>query len=46
MPDEIPVFELKWEEDEMWVLKIMKLSGPLLKHMRGNEAYKTGRSYN
>ena len=27
MPDEIPVFELKWEEDEMWVPKIMKLSG-------------------
>ena len=26
-PDEIPVFELKWEEDEMWVPKIMKLSG-------------------
>ena len=27
MPDEIPLFELKWEEDEMWVPKIMKLSG-------------------
>ena len=27
MPDEIPVFELKWEEDEMWAPKIMKLSG-------------------
>lgn len=27
MPDEIPVFELKWEEEEMWVPKIMKLSG-------------------
>lgn len=26
-PDEIPVFELKWEEDEMWIPKIMKLSG-------------------
>lgn len=26
MPDEIPVFELKWEEDEMWVPKIMKLT--------------------
>jgi len=26
-PDEIPVFELKWEEDEMWVPKIMKASG-------------------
>ena len=27
MPDEIPVFELKWEDEEMWVPKIMKLSG-------------------
>ena len=27
LPDEIPVFELEWEEDEMWVPKIMKLSG-------------------
>lgn len=27
MPDEIPVFELKWEEEEMWIPKIMKLSG-------------------
>ncbi|HBG92196.1 MAG TPA: tyrosine--tRNA ligase [Nitrospiraceae bacterium] len=27
LPDEVPVFELKWEEDEMWVPKIMKLSG-------------------
>lgn len=26
-PDEIPVVKLKWEEDEMWVPKIMKLSG-------------------
>ena len=27
MPDEIPVFNLNWEEEEMWVPKIMKLSG-------------------
>jgi tyrosyl-tRNA synthetase len=27
VPDEIPVFELTWEEDEMWLPKIMKLSG-------------------
>lgn len=27
LPEEIPVFELKWEEDEMWIPKIMKLSG-------------------
>jgi tyrosyl-tRNA synthetase len=27
LPDEVPVFELPWEEDEMWVPKIMKLSG-------------------
>ncbi|TAL28912.1 MAG: tyrosine--tRNA ligase [Nitrospirae bacterium] len=27
LPDDIQVFELKWEEDEMWVPKIMKLSG-------------------
>jgi tyrosyl-tRNA synthetase len=27
MPDEIPVFELPWEEEEMWVPKIMKMSG-------------------
>ncbi|MEW6213586.1 MAG: tyrosine--tRNA ligase [Nitrospirota bacterium] len=27
LPDEIPVVELEWEEDEMWVPKIMKLSG-------------------
>lgn len=27
IPDEIPVFELKWEEDEMWVPKIMKTAG-------------------
>jgi len=27
MPDEIPVVELKWEEDEMWIPKIMKASG-------------------
>lgn len=26
-PDEIPVFGLKWEEEEMWVPKIMKASG-------------------
>ncbi len=26
-PDEIPVFELKWEEEEMWVPKVMKVSG-------------------
>lgn len=27
VPDEIPVFELTWEEEEMWLPKIMKLSG-------------------
>jgi tyrosyl-tRNA synthetase len=27
IPDEIPVFELTWEEKEMWLPKIMKLSG-------------------
>ncbi|MEW6674857.1 MAG: tyrosine--tRNA ligase [Nitrospirota bacterium] len=27
LPDEVPVVELEWEEDEMWVPKIMKLSG-------------------
>jgi tyrosyl-tRNA synthetase len=27
LPDEISVFELEWEENEMWVPKIMKLSG-------------------
>jgi len=27
LPDEIPDVELVWEEDEMWVPKIMKLSG-------------------
>jgi tyrosyl-tRNA synthetase len=27
LPDEIPVFELEWEDGEMWVAKIMKLSG-------------------
>lgn len=27
LPDEIEVFELKWEEEEMWIPKIMKLSG-------------------
>ncbi len=27
LPDEISLFELKWEEDEMWIPKIMKLSG-------------------
>jgi tyrosyl-tRNA synthetase len=27
LPDEISLVELKWEEDEMWVPKMMKLSG-------------------
>ena len=27
LPDEIPVMYLEWEEDEMWIPKIMKLSG-------------------
>lgn len=27
LPDEVPVFEIRWEEDELWVPKIMKLSG-------------------
>lgn len=27
IPDEIPVFELLWEDEEMWLPKIMKLSG-------------------
>ncbi|OGW25885.1 MAG: tyrosine--tRNA ligase [Nitrospirae bacterium GWC2_42_7] len=27
VPEDIPVFELAWEEDRMWVPKIMKLSG-------------------
>jgi tyrosyl-tRNA synthetase len=27
MPDEIPILGLLWEEDEMWLPKIMKLSG-------------------
>ncbi len=27
MPDEIPLFELAWDEKEMWLPKIMKLSG-------------------
>jgi tyrosyl-tRNA synthetase len=27
LPDEIPVAELEWEEDEMWLPKLMKLSG-------------------
>ncbi|MDI6728355.1 MAG: tyrosine--tRNA ligase [Thermodesulfovibrionales bacterium] len=27
VPDEIPVFELQWDEEEMWLPKIMKLSG-------------------
>jgi tyrosyl-tRNA synthetase len=27
LPDEIPVTELEWEEDEMWVPKILKVSG-------------------
>jgi tyrosyl-tRNA synthetase len=26
LPDQVPVFELAWEEDEMWLPKIMKLS--------------------
>jgi tyrosyl-tRNA synthetase len=27
LPDEIPVVELEWEDDEMWLPKLMKLSG-------------------
>jgi len=27
LPDEIPAFDITWEEKEMWVPKIMKLSG-------------------
>ncbi|MBM4136985.1 MAG: tyrosine--tRNA ligase [Nitrospira sp.] len=27
LPDEIPVVEFEWEDDEMWVPKILKLSG-------------------
>ncbi|MBI5203326.1 MAG: tyrosine--tRNA ligase [Nitrospirae bacterium] len=27
LPDDIQVFELKWEEEDMWIPKIMKLSG-------------------
>lgn len=27
LPDEIPVFELQWEDKDMWLPKIMKLSG-------------------
>ena len=27
LPDDIPVFKLKWEDKEMWLPKIMKLSG-------------------
>ncbi|HTZ17272.1 MAG TPA: tyrosine--tRNA ligase [Dissulfurispiraceae bacterium] len=27
LPDKIPVFELRWDEDEMWLPKVMKLSG-------------------
>jgi tyrosyl-tRNA synthetase len=27
LPDEIPVVEIEWDEKEMWVPKIMKLSG-------------------
>lgn len=27
LPDEIPVFRLEWEEEDMWLPKIMKLSG-------------------
>lgn len=26
-PDKIPVFELEWDEEEMWLPKLMKLSG-------------------
>lgn len=26
LPDDIPVFELKWDAEEMWIPKIMKLS--------------------
>ena len=27
LPDEIPAFDITWEEKEMWIPKIMKLSG-------------------
>jgi len=27
LPDEVPSFELVWDEDHMWVPKIMKLAG-------------------
>lgn len=27
LPDEMPIYELIWEEEEMWLPKIMKLSG-------------------
>lgn len=27
MPEDIPIFELKWDDVEMWVPKIMKISG-------------------
>jgi tyrosyl-tRNA synthetase len=27
IPEEIPVFELKWQEEDIWLPKIMKLSG-------------------
>jgi tyrosyl-tRNA synthetase len=27
LPEEIPVFELRWEEDELWVPQVMKLAG-------------------
>lgn len=27
LPEEIPLFELKWDEEEIWLPKIMKLSG-------------------
>jgi tyrosyl-tRNA synthetase len=27
LPDEIPMFKLQWEDEEMWLPKIMKLSG-------------------
>ncbi|HMK61930.1 MAG TPA: tyrosine--tRNA ligase [Dissulfurispiraceae bacterium] len=27
LPDDIPVFELQWTEEEMWLPKIMKLAG-------------------
>ncbi|MDP2168070.1 MAG: tyrosine--tRNA ligase [Thermodesulfovibrionales bacterium] len=27
LPDEVPCFKLRWDEDELWAPKIMKLSG-------------------